>query len=30
LRAANHIPTGTEHFGPLVGIGGKPQGGSVE
>ena len=30
LRTANHIPTGTEHFGPLVGIGGKPQGASVE
>src|ERR1700730_4231605 len=30
LRTANHIPAGTEHFGPLVGIGGKPQGGSVE
>jgi hypothetical protein len=30
LRTANHIPTGTEHFGPLVGSGDKPQGGNVE
>src|SRR5260370_9768658 len=28
-RTANHIPPGTEHFGPLAGIGGKPQGGGV-